>query len=155
MLYVAGLQSIDKSLLEAAEMDGADAFRRFWHITLPLLGPMIRLSIFFSVVGAMQFFDFIVPLTGGGPWICAREKHWVFAGTGMKDGDRVPGLVGWEWHGLPAPVPGLEVVATGPARRGDSEIIAEHLKMLSKKKELRKLYELLSESISELHGMRL
>src|SRR5947209_762147 len=68
MLYVAGLQSIDKALLEAAEMDGADAFRRFWHITLPLLGPMIRLSIFFSVVGALQFFDFIVPLTGGGPF---------------------------------------------------------------------------------------
>jgi raffinose/stachyose/melibiose transport system permease protein len=68
MLYVAGLQSIDKSLLEAAEMDGANAFRRFRHITLPLLGPMIRLSIFFSVVGALQLFDIIVPLTGGGPF---------------------------------------------------------------------------------------
>ena len=43
MLYVAGLQGIDKSLLEAAEMDGASAFQRFRHITLPLLGPMIRL----------------------------------------------------------------------------------------------------------------
>jgi len=68
MLYVAGLQSIDKSLLEAAEMDGASAFQRFWHITLPLLGPMIRLSIFFSVIGALQLFDIIVPLTGGGPF---------------------------------------------------------------------------------------
>ncbi len=68
MLYVAGLQGIDKSLLEAAEMDGATAFQRFWHITLPLLGPMICLSIFFSVVGALQLFDVIVPLTGGGPF---------------------------------------------------------------------------------------
>ncbi len=68
MLYVAGLQGIDKSLLEAAEMDGATAFQRFWHITLPLLGPMIRLSVFFSVVGALQLFDIIVPLTGGGPF---------------------------------------------------------------------------------------
>jgi len=68
MLYVAGLQGIDKSLLEAAEMDGASAFQRFWHITLPLLGPMIRLSIFFSVIGALQLFDIIVPLTGGGPF---------------------------------------------------------------------------------------
>jgi hypothetical protein len=66
------------------------------------------------LVGARTFY----PLTGGGPWICANEKHWVFANTGMKDGDRVPGLVGWEFHGLPAPVPGLEVVATGPAKRG-------------------------------------
>ena len=68
MLYVAGLQSIDKSLLEAAEMDGAGPWRRFRHITLPLLGPMIRLSIFFSVVGSLQLFDIIVPLTGGGPF---------------------------------------------------------------------------------------
>ncbi len=68
MLYVAGLQGIDKSLLEAAEMDGASSFQRFWHITLPQLGPMIRLSIFFSVIGALQLFDIIVPLTGGGPF---------------------------------------------------------------------------------------
>ena len=68
MLYIAGLQSIDKEMLEAAEMDGARPFQRFWHITLPLLGPMIRLSIFFSVIGALQLFDIIVPLTGGGPF---------------------------------------------------------------------------------------
>ena len=68
MLYIAGLQGIDRALLEAAEMDGASAFQRFWHITLPLLGPMIRLSIFFSVIGSLQLFDIIVPLTGGGPF---------------------------------------------------------------------------------------
>jgi raffinose/stachyose/melibiose transport system permease protein len=68
MLYIAGLQGIDPALLEAAEMDGASPFQRFWHITLPLLGPMIRLSVFFSVIGALQLFDIIVPLTGGGPF---------------------------------------------------------------------------------------
>jgi raffinose/stachyose/melibiose transport system permease protein len=68
MLYIAGLQSLDKSLLEAAELDGANAVQRFRYITLPLLGPMIRLSVFFSVVGALQLFDMIVPLTGGGPF---------------------------------------------------------------------------------------
>jgi raffinose/stachyose/melibiose transport system permease protein len=68
MLYIAGLQSLDNSLLEAAEMDGASAIQRFRYITLPLLGPMIRLSVFFSVVGALQLFDMIVPLTGGGPF---------------------------------------------------------------------------------------
>ena len=68
MLYIAGLQAIDRSLHEAAEMDGASAWQRFRYITLPLLGPMIRLSIFFSVVGALQLFDIIVPLTGGGPF---------------------------------------------------------------------------------------
>jgi raffinose/stachyose/melibiose transport system permease protein len=55
MLYIAGLQGIDKT-------------QRFRYITLPLLGPMIRLSVFFSVVGALQLFDIVVPLTGGGPF---------------------------------------------------------------------------------------
>jgi raffinose/stachyose/melibiose transport system permease protein len=68
MLYIAGLQGIDKSLLEAAEMDGASRYQRFRYITLPLLAPMIRLSVFFCVVGALQLFDMIVPLTGGGPF---------------------------------------------------------------------------------------
>ena len=54
------------------------------------------------------------PVTGGADWICARPDHWLFAGTSMKTGDSVPGLVGWEWHGDPAQIPGLEVVATGP-----------------------------------------
>lgn len=53
------------------------------------------------------------PITGGAPWTCAKPDHWLFAGTGMKDGDGIPGLVGWEWHGEPAEIPGLEVVAKG------------------------------------------
>ena len=61
------------------------------------------------------------PVTGGGDWTCRKPDHWLFAGTGMKEGDGIPGLVGWEWHGEPAPIPGLEVVASGkttsPRRR--------------------------------------
>ncbi len=68
MLFVAGLQGIDKSLLEAAEVDGASSFQRFRYITVPQLGPMIRLSVFFAVVGSLQLFDIVVPLTGGGPF---------------------------------------------------------------------------------------
>jgi raffinose/stachyose/melibiose transport system permease protein len=67
MLYIAGLQSIDRNLYEAADMDGATPLQRFWHVTLPQLGPMIRISVFFSLVGSLQVFDLIVPLTGGGP----------------------------------------------------------------------------------------
>jgi hypothetical protein len=59
----------------------------------------------------------VYPVNGGGDWTCVNEKHWLFAGTGMKNGDGIPGLVGWEWHGEPAPIPGLEVVARGEARR--------------------------------------
>ena len=56
------------------------------------------------------------PTVGGGDWICRKPDHWLFAGTGMKPGDGIPGLVGWEWHGDPAPIPGLEVVASGTTR---------------------------------------
>jgi hypothetical protein len=56
------------------------------------------------------------PVTGGADWICANEKHWLFADSGMKNGDGIPGLVGWEWHGDPANIPGLEVVARGEVK---------------------------------------
>lgn len=67
MLYIAGIQGIDRDLYEAAEIDGATAWHRFRYVTLPQLAPMIRLSVFFAVIGSLQFFDVIVPLTGGGP----------------------------------------------------------------------------------------
>ncbi|MHC4398859.1 MAG: N,N-dimethylformamidase beta subunit family domain-containing protein [Planctomycetota bacterium] len=60
----------------------------------------------------------VSPVNGGGDWIVAKADHWIFEGTGMKKGDRVPGLVGWEYHGDPADVPGLEVVAEGTALVG-------------------------------------
>ncbi len=56
------------------------------------------------------------PVTGGADWACAKPDHWLFANTGMTRGDAIPGLVGWEWHGDPAPIPGLEIVATGPTQ---------------------------------------
>jgi len=56
------------------------------------------------------------PVTGGADWACALPEHWIFAGTEMKKGDSIPGLVGWEWHGDPAGISGLEVVATGPTQ---------------------------------------
>jgi raffinose/stachyose/melibiose transport system permease protein len=67
MLFIAGLQSVDKSVLEAAEIDGATGWQKFRYVTLPLLGSTLRLSIFFAVVGSLQLFDMIMPLTGGGP----------------------------------------------------------------------------------------
>jgi raffinose/stachyose/melibiose transport system permease protein len=68
MLYIAGLQGIDRQLYEAAEIDGATAFQRFRSITIPQLAPMLKLSVFFSVIGALQLFDMVIPLTGGGPF---------------------------------------------------------------------------------------
>ncbi|WP_417849496.1 N,N-dimethylformamidase beta subunit family domain-containing protein [Thalassoglobus sp.] len=58
------------------------------------------------------------PVNGGGDWIITKPDHWMFEGTGVKKGDRIPGLIGWEYHGQPADIPGLEVVAAGTAFQG-------------------------------------
>ncbi len=63
----------------------------------------------------------IYPVSGGADWTCSAEDHWIFDGTGMKNGDAIPGLVGFEWHGAPADIPGLRVVATGTASTGSAE----------------------------------
>jgi hypothetical protein len=55
-------------------------------------------------------------VTGGADWTCTKPEHWLFEGTGMKQGDAIPGLVGWEWHGDPAMIDGLEIVASGPTQ---------------------------------------
>jgi hypothetical protein len=54
------------------------------------------------------------PYNGGADWTCVNERHWIFSGTGLQHGDSIPGLVGWEHHGNPAALPGLEVLARGP-----------------------------------------
>ena len=68
-----------------------------------------------TLIGAQT----VTPFNGSGDWICTRPDHWIFAGTGMKKGEGIPGLVGWEFHGEPANIKGLEVVAEGPTWTGD------------------------------------
>ncbi|MBI5769164.1 MAG: twin-arginine translocation signal domain-containing protein [Verrucomicrobia bacterium] len=63
----------------------------------------------------------VIPVNGGGDWIVAKPEHWLFAGTGLKKGDSIPGLVGWEYHGKPAKIPGLEVVAEGTAWKSGTQ----------------------------------
>ncbi|MDC0770626.1 carbohydrate ABC transporter permease [Streptomyces sp. HD] len=67
MLYLAGLQSIPRELTEAALIDGANAWQRFRGVTLPLLAPTLRISVFLSVIGAIQLFDLVWVTTAGGP----------------------------------------------------------------------------------------
>ncbi|WP_055688825.1 carbohydrate ABC transporter permease [Streptomyces prasinus] len=67
MLYLAGLQSIPEELTEAALIDGAGPWQRFRNVTLPLLAPTLRISVFLSVIGAIQLFDLVWVITQGGP----------------------------------------------------------------------------------------
>ncbi len=67
MLFIAALQSIDRNLIEAARIDGASRTQMLRFVIIPLLYPTIRLSVFFAVVGSLQLFDLVMPLTRGGP----------------------------------------------------------------------------------------
>jgi raffinose/stachyose/melibiose transport system permease protein len=67
IIYLAGRQNIPRELTEAAMTDGATGWQVFQHVTLPLMGAPIRVSIFLSVIGVIQLFDMVWVLTGGGP----------------------------------------------------------------------------------------
>lgn len=72
-----------------------------------------------DIIGART----VVPFNGGGDWTCTKPDHWIYADTGMKKGDSIPGLVGWEFHGDPdLDRPSLEVVAEGPVWAGGSTL---------------------------------
>jgi len=63
----------------------------------------------------------VSPFNGSDDWTVSRADHWLFEGTELKNGDRIPGLVGWEFHGDPANIPGLEVVAEGTSTNGGDQ----------------------------------
>ena len=67
ILLLAGLQGIPREIEEAALIDGAGRWQAFRYVTLPLIGPTLRVSIFLSVIGALQLFDLVWVMTGGGP----------------------------------------------------------------------------------------
>jgi len=67
ILCLAGLQGIPHEIEEAALIDGAGRWQAFRYVTLPLLGPTLRVSIFLSMIGALQLFDMVWVMTGGGP----------------------------------------------------------------------------------------
>ena len=67
VFYLAALQNIEPSTIEAAKIDGASDFRAFWHVTVPQLRPMILLTAIRSTNGTIQLFDESWALTAGGP----------------------------------------------------------------------------------------
>jgi raffinose/stachyose/melibiose transport system permease protein len=67
ILMLAGLQQIPHELKEAASIDGASGWATFRYITFPLLMPTVRVSVFLSVIGALQLFDLVWVTTKGGP----------------------------------------------------------------------------------------
>jgi len=67
IIYLAGLQGVSSELKEAADIDGAGAWKKFVHITFPLIAPAFTINIIMTMIGSLKVFDIIYVMTKGGP----------------------------------------------------------------------------------------
>ena len=67
VIYLAGFQSIPESLYEAADIDGAGRWRKFWNVTIPLMTPTILFNLIMQIINSFQVFASAFIMTGGGP----------------------------------------------------------------------------------------
>lgn len=67
IIFLAGLQDIPAELMEAAEIDGAGRWHKFWHITIPLLSPVVFFNMIMGIIGALRVFALAFIATDGGP----------------------------------------------------------------------------------------
>ncbi len=67
IFYLAALQNVDRSMYEAADLEGASAIKKFFKITVPMLKPVILFTTITSTIGTLQLFDEVVNITNGGP----------------------------------------------------------------------------------------
>jgi multiple sugar transport system permease protein len=74
VIYLAGLQDVPVQLYEAAELDGATAWGRMWHVTLPMLSPVIFFNLIMAIIGVLQVFDIPYIMTRGEP---ARATYFL------------------------------------------------------------------------------
>lgn len=87
VIYLAGLQTIPADLYEAAKVDGSNAWRRFWHITLPLMVPVIFINVVLSLAGAfVRNFDIVHVLTKGGPNHATEVVITAMVSSAFNDG---------------------------------------------------------------------
>jgi ABC-type sugar transport system permease subunit len=67
VIFLAGLQNVSKDLLEAATIDGANVWQRFWNVTVPQLAGVLNVVIALLLIGGFSVFDIVFVMTGGGP----------------------------------------------------------------------------------------
>jgi multiple sugar transport system permease protein len=73
IIYLAGLQDVPADLYESAELDGANWWRRLWHITLPMISPVIYFNLVMGIIGSLQTFTTVFVMTGGADGSPARS----------------------------------------------------------------------------------
>lgn len=87
LIYLAGLQTIDTDIYEAAALDGVNAWQKFWQITFPLIGPFFTINLVLTMKGALGTFDQVVALTGGGPNSATETVTYLIYQGGLTGGE--------------------------------------------------------------------
>ena len=85
-IYLAGLQAIPTDYYEAATLDGAHGWKKFWHITFPLLAPSVTINVILCLIYGFRMFEVIYYLTGGGPGDSSQVMQtlaYKYMGQGM------------------------------------------------------------------------
>lgn len=85
IMYLASMGSISQSLYEAARIDGANSFKQWFHITIPLLKPTTLYLVLLSTIGSFQVFTQIIMMTGGGPGNATETLVHLIYKTGFRD----------------------------------------------------------------------
>ena len=91
LILLSGLQSIPSDLYEAADIDGANVWNKFWGVTLPLLMPTMLVVLVLSLIRAVQVFDIVFAFTDGGPGTATLFIVQYIYDIGFR-GDRIPGM---------------------------------------------------------------
>ncbi|MEU2428433.1 MULTISPECIES: carbohydrate ABC transporter permease [unclassified Streptomyces] len=86
VLYLAGLQAVPHSLIEAARIDGATRWQVFRHVTLPALGPSVTINVVLSLVTLLKTYDLVVSLTAGGPAGQTQTVAYLILWNSFHDG---------------------------------------------------------------------
>lgn len=85
ILFIGGLNNISPEILDAADVDGATGWHRFWHITLPMLSPIMLFAAVVGVIGGLQIFDQPYVMTRGGPGDATRTAVMVLYESAFKN----------------------------------------------------------------------
>lgn len=104
IIYIAGLQSVDRGLIEAAHIDGANHISALWHVTIPSLMPSITICTFLTLTNSFKLFDQNLALTGGAP---GKETSML----ALDIYDTFYGRIGWQGVGQAKAVVFFVIVA--------------------------------------------
>src|SRR5690606_40409532 len=87
IIYLAGLQTVPGELYEAAAIDGANRWRQFWSITMPMIWGVFPINLVLALKNVLQVFDQIIAMTGGGPGTATESIRAHICRGGFEGGE--------------------------------------------------------------------